>query len=476
MGCLFDCFRVAGGEPRAGRSRAHLVSSVAPAANLKFAERRGKPSRNALSAVFLREDDGSRAASSGTNHGADRQKVDRELMHEVTSLKNGGVQLETPKEIRKGPESTDPIYQTETHSARLPAFCENLDLMEVLKAEDCQTPSGSHQSSHLPDAMSSSWKGCDASSQHDPQPVSKSIESCRVNNESVIDSVIQLPTLDSCSSKSSPFSTPSEVNAEIQLPATTHAPNLEEVRNENSTRASSQHLYEALNPVEHFKNSEVFKEDPCQPDISDENLKCANNGSLISIELSMSDECSLFQNSDGSASSCNKISDSMNTASADNCVASEATVLDSRKKVTTNSGSDVELPSLSQWLKPPNPRKVIMDETDTSDRVHSAKSSEEDRPIIGMVAAHWKDGEPENFTPKWFDGNGIPNSTNKYKEDQKVSWHAMPFEERLEKALSEEKLLSQRKCSSGNTSQFSGVEGEESDTAASSHLYVTAFT
>ncbi|XP_056860898.1 protein JASON-like isoform X1 [Raphanus sativus] len=61
-----------------------------------------------------------------------------------------------------------------------------------------------------------------------------------------------------------------------------------------------------------------------------------------------------------------------------------------------------------------------------------------DRPIIGMVAAHWNEKEQSQISPKWWDGNGIPNSTNKYKEDQKVSWHATPFEERLEKALSEE--------------------------------------
>ena len=29
-------------------------------------------------------------------------------------------------------------------------------------------------------------------------------------------------------------------------------------------------------------------------------------------------------------------------------------------------------------------------------------------------------------------------------QDQKVSWHATPFEERLEKALSDESLISQR--------------------------------
>jgi hypothetical protein len=122
------------------------------------------------------------------------------------------------------------------------------------------------------------------------------------------------------------------------------------------------------------------------------------------MELSMSDECSLFQNSEGSVSSCNKISDSMTT------VIEEKTVHASRKKVITNSASDMEFPSLSQWLKPPNYR--------TSG---SAKSSDDDRPIIGMVAAHWNNEEPENFTPQWRDGNGIPNSTNKYKEVNPIS-------------------------------------------------------
>uniref|UniRef100_A0A6N2KLV4 Uncharacterized protein n=1 Tax=Salix viminalis TaxID=40686 RepID=A0A6N2KLV4_SALVM len=56
-------------------------------------------------------------------------------------------------------------------------------------------------------------------------------------------------------------------------------------------------------------------------------------------------------------------------------------------------------------------------------------------------------------------------STNKYKEDQKVSWHATPFEERLEKALSEESFITQRKPVSGRPIVFD--ECEESDTALS---------
>jgi hypothetical protein len=67
-----------------------------------------------------------------------------------------------------------------------------------------------------------------------------------------------------------------------------------------------------------------------------------------------------------------------------------------------------------EWLKHPNPKKPFRDEALTGER--SAKSSDEDRPIMGMAAAHWKDEEPENLTPKLWDGNGIPNSTKKYKE------------------------------------------------------------
>lgn len=39
-----------------------------------------------------------------------------------------------------------------------------------------------------------------------------------------------------------------------------------------------------------------------------------------------------------------------------------------------------------------------------------------DRPIIGLVAAQWIKNEQTEISPKLWDGNGIPNSTTKYKE------------------------------------------------------------
>ncbi|KAI4977649.1 hypothetical protein ZWY2020_014203 [Hordeum vulgare] len=66
--------------PRSGRARAQLVSfAVAPSANPKVAERRVTPSRNALSAVFMCEEEGLQATSSGSDRDAERTRVDLEL-------------------------------------------------------------------------------------------------------------------------------------------------------------------------------------------------------------------------------------------------------------------------------------------------------------------------------------------------------------------------------------------------------------
>ncbi|GMI73395.1 JASON [Hibiscus trionum] len=122
--------------------------------------------------------------------------------------------------------------------------------------------------------------------------------------------------------------------------------------------------------------------------------------------------------------------------------------------------------SLSSWFKP---KQYSIDDhirnlQATTKFPHSGKTLV-DRPIIGMVAAHWSEDESSRISPKWWDGNGIPNSTNKYNEDQKVSWHATPFEERLEKALSDESLISQSKHVNRTPSAFG--ETDESDTALS---------
>lgn len=71
---------------------------------------------------------------------------------------------------------------------------------------------------------------------------------------------------------------------------------------------------------------------------------------------------------------------------------------------------------LTSWLKP---AAVILEERNKRMQTsyNQVRKTPADRPIIGMVAAHWnKDGDSQAPPPKWWDGNGIPNSTNKYKE------------------------------------------------------------
>ncbi|KAH7429080.1 hypothetical protein KP509_09G029400 [Ceratopteris richardii] len=82
----------------------------------------------------------------------------------------------------------------------------------------------------------------------------------------------------------------------------------------------------------------------------------------------------------------------------------------------------------------------------------SCPTSTEDRPILGTVAAHWN--HSSSLNKKWWDGKGIPNSTNKYKEDQKVSWHATPFEVRLERALANQGRIFQKKLFTGPMSEM----------------------
>ncbi|ONM09915.1 Protein JASON [Zea mays] len=434
MGCLFACFRASGGDGEVKGTGGQLAHPSQPPATTTTtshqvqdgAGRRARPpSRNALSAVFQREDEGSRTAqvaSSWADESGERKEMDQELVHQAIIQRSCGALLQTTNNIQGALiKYADSVHQKETHSGCLPVVSDDLHFMEAPKVEKCETPSRSHQSFTVPDATSSS-----------------------------------------------------KTNDELQTSATSLANNVKDSMNENNMEAlvQDEEQHQALD----LEECGVSKEESFHPEKTEE-PKCAKNHHVVSMEISISDECSLFQSSEGSVPSSYKIRESMNTTSVEKSPKTEATIHATRKKLPKSDNSELELPSLAQWLKPPNPKKTFRDEAMAGDRSHSGKSSDEDRPIIGMVAAHWKDKVPlpANFTSKLRDGNGIPNSTNKYKEDQKVSWHATPFEERLEKALSEEKLLSERSCSSGKTSQFLGVEGEESDMAESNRLYTTAY-
>lgn len=108
---------------------------------------------------------------------------------------------------------------------------------------------------------------------------------------------------------------------------------------------------------------------------------------------------------------------------------------------------DARKPQFTPLRTPSTSRTQAETPSTTTHSQGSPSSINEDRPILGTVAAHWNHSSISS--QKWWDGKGIPNSTNKYKEDQKVSWHATPFEVRLERALAKQGRVFQKKLFTG---------------------------
>ncbi|KAJ8527880.1 hypothetical protein K7X08_015331 [Anisodus acutangulus] len=227
-------------------------------------------------------------------------------------------------------------------------------------------------------------------------------------------------------SKYSPYPTPLKLTDEMQTPGTVFPAYFDRMGIAKNARIRSQYVYPVLNPVD---NASQLKE------LSDEDSYSTQDSNSTLLFSHTTD-------SDQRPEEANLISELGMSAF---------------RETATNKES--KPPSFSQVQNKQRLGTVY------GENVHYGRTPG-DRPIIGLVAAHWNDDETSRISPKWWDGNGIPNSTNKYKEDQKVSWHATPFEERLEKALSEETNISQRTQHSG-TPPIALDQAEDSNTATS---------
>uniref|UniRef100_A0A0E0E572 Uncharacterized protein n=1 Tax=Oryza meridionalis TaxID=40149 RepID=A0A0E0E572_9ORYZ len=108
-------------------------------------------------------------------------------------------------------------------------------------------------------------------------------------------------------------------------------------------------------------------------------------------------------------------------------------LLDAGERSKSNSDENLEVCSLSRWLKSSPAGNNLIEEG------HAFMTSEDNVDV-------------DNHTPrlsKAWDCHGIPNTTRKYGEDQHVSWHSTPFEERLIKVLSDEEVPPTRKLVPG---------------------------
>lgn len=277
------------------------------------------------------------------------------------------------------------------------------------------------------------------------------------------------------SSKVSPFATPFRVTDEMETPATIYPSNLEHIRTGKGPRIRNQYVYPVPN-VENHSQWKVLNEDSPEPFQSHYsfNPDAGEEEQQMSASESEGSEFSLGTRFSSPRSEKQKDEVVYTDKFTAGKILSRSEIPSSIRnmKLVSPQYSEV-VASLSQWLKPP----IAKDDLPNK-KSPSVKTSDDDRPILGMVAAHWKDDEPEHTLYKRWDGNGIPNLTNKYKEvmlmtsvynyrsefvdyfpfvsedlsmfqDQRISWHSTPFEERLEKALSNESFVSQRSYTVG---------------------------
>ncbi|XP_030484860.2 protein JASON isoform X1 [Cannabis sativa] len=480
MGCFIACFRVRDDRQSHNhhrqRSQPHLVSE---SSHPKLTE--VVVSQNRLSSLFMSEDKQDSPCKNRGGSSAGTPEIDKALKDEAKFLKACGTLAQTPIEIRKASSkwNSSPLQDGDSETSKFHSWLPNTSIEKLQLENQIDQPSTpvklSEERAHTSGSLECTPSSCVSNVQNSgivsvgstegsgaggsytaatshayqtehvttletPQLSATNVQrrnkSVRFECDSDLSSSggsssengrqnfkrAESPGNQSIS-KRSPYPTPLKISDEMQTPGTVFPSNMDTFPN-GKIRVRSQYVYPVLNPVENVSQWNALKEeDP--------------NFDQISGELRKS----LDQPENASPKSKESI------------------------KETLSEELNPEA-SLSTWLKPiPSTQDSNNNNFVGPARPRGARTPM-DRPIIGMVAAHWNEDDPARISPKWWDGNGIPNSTNKYKEDQKVSWHATPFEERLEKALSEESIISQRQQPiQGKPINFD--ENDESDTALS---------
>ncbi|XP_028781348.1 protein JASON [Neltuma alba] len=472
MGCFFGCFRI--------REDRRLPTSQLVADRSRSKSADALVSRNRLSSLFLSEEKEDSPRDETVKVGLGSQMDDKALKDEAKFLKACGTLAGTPAEIRKasGKLKSSPSCSKESESSRFHSWLPNAPVVKLqMDAQPFDPPTPIKPGEEWRDGRDSldrTPSSCISNAQYTESDSVDSAEgsgarilysvgqTCDNRSEKSAASVSPWPTVadiqrknksvrfecdadSSCGSSSeyggghtkksgspnnqsahkpSPYATPRKLSDEMQTPGTVYPATIEDFPN-GKPRVRSQFVYSFHGTSENVSRCKVLEEE----DLNSEQ-------------------------------------DSSDMRSHEPPQNATPTTEQSKQHSSENESKVEE--SLSAWLKP---AAVIEEERRKRmeaaySQIPNSRKTPADRPIIGMVAAHWNEEEESDVPPpKWWDGKGIPNSTNKYKEDQKVSWHATPFEERLEKALSEDSVVPQRKNVCGKPIAFD--DNEESDTALS---------
>nr|XP_029121599.1 protein JASON isoform X2 [Elaeis guineensis] len=441
MGCFFACFRIKNDEDG---TETRLSTNSIP-----FKNRDRLVSKNHFDAVSLCEEKGSpcvKVRHPSLQEDLGEGSISRDLEHEAKYLKSCGALLETPAEIQRA--SGKIVVQTPQEDGV------HLDFHSWLPVVPCKKLQWDEQVNPISDSpaqvdnsdyLEHISRGCNSDER---QILAKVVQCEEIKHVSAVESIVESVMLDISPSKAatkvavldsndSPYPTPLNLTDEMQTPGTVHPTNQENIRARKNGRIRTQYVYPVLKPVENISHWKAPREETSltqSADHSEKEKKIPSpdfwgRGQQISFTPVPADS-KLFDSSSFSSPN-EKISQVQNRCSREESV------------------HDNSLSSPALLFK--NEDEIRNSENIAKEKPHSEKSSDAGRPIIGIVASHWNADDLSHIS---WDGNGIPNTTTKYKENQKVSWHAAPLEDRLEKALSDEKLLPKRKLLNGRPVEF----------------------
>ncbi|KAL9259648.1 JASON-like protein, partial [Drosera capensis] len=221
--------------------------------------------------------------------------------------------------------------------------------------------------------------------------------------------------------KLSPCPTPLKITDDLQTPGTVFANSMGRLVYRNTGRIRTQYVYTILDPSQKVPHINLLNQDGI-------NLPLAS--------ITEMDTASLKENLTPSSEI-------------------EAGELSGNSDLTSDFSLDAKLKSPSSFHGCKDYRGAACLGNGIS------RSNHGDRPALVMVDTNSEQGEELlDVSVKGDGGDGILDSTTKYKLDLKVSWHGIPFEERLERAMSEETDII---CQRPTNKILTGLEEHDSE-------------
>lgn len=243
----------------------------------------------------------------------------------------------------------------------------------------------------------------------------------------------------------SPFPTPLVLRDDMQTPGTVYTSHRGASISGKHVRTRKQFIYPVLRPIENRLQQMELTEDssplpssnpPKRRALEADSIKKLTQTSSTSVVKSgLSETPSSFAAPDDNTSQ--QVKEEL----------SPVGLFDGGEGSKSNMDEKNAAFSLSHWLK--SSSTDVENQGDVKcpadNRTYGNGIFLTEGPLLIASEMKFDVENPTPRLPKAWDGNGIPNTTTRYKEDQKVSWHTTPFEERLLRVLSDEERCPPRK-------------------------------